>query len=187
MVSYSGQLYRIIMWLKKERKYFPSKKSFNVETINFTKKVSRLLYWVPVILWEKSWSYKARFRCHFCSGMGHVGGQWLWSGAKTSQAASEVWCTTGMFMLVLHAGSLSCNLGEQPENARPSCIFGRKDRGFEGGSLLGHRVTTGWGAGPSVLSLMTCWCPGIRGCLGLGFSPLPQVDVGKWETVPDVW
>lgn len=37
MVSYSGQLYRIIMWLKK-RKYFPSKKSFNVETINFTEK-----------------------------------------------------------------------------------------------------------------------------------------------------
>lgn len=37
MVSYSGQLYRIIMWLKeKKRKYFPSKKSFNVETINFT-------------------------------------------------------------------------------------------------------------------------------------------------------
>jgi hypothetical protein len=37
MVSFSGQLYRIIMWLK--TKYFPSeRKSFNVETINFTEK-----------------------------------------------------------------------------------------------------------------------------------------------------
>lgn len=37
------------MWLKeKTRKYFPSEKSFNVETINFTEnKGSRLLSWVP--------------------------------------------------------------------------------------------------------------------------------------------
>lgn len=39
MVPSSGQLYRVIMWLKK---YFPSKKSFNVETINFTEKKKRI-------------------------------------------------------------------------------------------------------------------------------------------------
>lgn len=45
MVSYSGQLYRIIMWLKKKkRKYFPSKKSFNVEIINFTQKSIKVAF-----------------------------------------------------------------------------------------------------------------------------------------------
>lgn len=38
--NYSRQLYRVIMWLKK--KYLPSKKSFNVETINFTEKKKRI-------------------------------------------------------------------------------------------------------------------------------------------------
>lgn len=69
--NYSRQLYRVIMWLKK--KYLPSKKSFNVETINFTekKKGLRLLYWVSAILRENSWSGKARFQVHFCSDTGH--------------------------------------------------------------------------------------------------------------------
>lgn len=38
MVSYSGQLYRIIMWLKTKENTSPQKKSFNVEKINFTQK-----------------------------------------------------------------------------------------------------------------------------------------------------
>lgn len=43
MVSDSGQLDRIIMWLKEDT---PSKKSFNVETINFTenKRVETVLF-----------------------------------------------------------------------------------------------------------------------------------------------
>lgn len=86
-----------------------------------------------------------------------------------------------LFLRMTLVSALSCDFREQPENGPgPVQTSGRKGLDFEGDDLLSPGVTA---VGPGDWSFCwtafhkTCWYSGIRGYLGLGFSPHPLIEL----------